>query len=147
MNIPKSITTAATRATILKRQIADLTIEYEACKDIIRPWAIGIYDEDKKDGEIITSLEVPTDEGTLMVIFPKDSPTAINGKTLGTITEIMPLPISRFAVIQDWKFHKDFYSHWKTSEDDKGPFKLSELKLMLSIIEWKRATPRVEPAK
>lgn len=147
MKIPKNITTAATRATILKRQIADLTIELEACKEVIRPWAIEIYDEDKEEGQITTSLEVPTNEGTLMVIFPKDSPKVIDGKNLETITEIMPIPISRFAVIQAWKFHKDFYSHWKTSEEDKGPFKQSELKLMLSIIEWNRATPRVEPAK
>lgn len=144
MNIPKSITDAATKTTILKRKIAALSTELEEAKDIIRSWAIEAYAVAQKGNPELTMLEVPTKEGTLSVIFPRDKPAFIKGTEPEMLFQTLPPMKSNLVVEHEVCIVKGFYESWTSPS---SPFTKAEQKLIAKVIEFKEQTPRIEPAK
>lgn len=144
MNIPKNIVDASVKATVLKRKIAALVSELDECKDIIRPWAVETYATARAGNPELTMLEVPTSEGTLSVIFPRDKADFVKGKNIeALLIELVPMKAD-LIVKKEFVIAKGFYDSW-TSVD--SPFTKTEKKLVERYICFKEQTPRIEPAK
>lgn len=145
MSMVKKIVDAATKATVLKRKVTALNKELEECKDIIRPWAIEEYATARQGNSELTMLEVPTTEGTLSVVFPKDKPDFIKGANPEAMLVEMPPVRSNLIAMpkREVVIVKEFYENWVT----EGTFTKTERKFISRFIEFKEQTPRIEPAK
>lgn len=146
MSIPKDIIAAATEATVLKRKIEGHTKELEERKKTIRTWAIEAFVRAVANDPACTMLEVPTKEGTLSVIFPRDKPVVVEGQDLELVFQKLPPEKSSLVVepLSGFSIVKGFYEAWTAPSP---PFTKTEQRLIRKVITFQGQTPRVEPSK
>lgn len=144
MNTPKHIIDAVLELTTINRKHKALAKRMGELKDIIRPYAVDVFGEARKGNPDLTMVEIPSAQGTLSVIFPKDKPTIIKGTNPNLVKMKLPLEKWNLAFVEEVSIKKEFSDSWAA---EPCPFTKAERNLISKVIAFEEATPRIEPAK
>ena len=143
MSVPNNVVQAATEATILKRKISALTRQLDEKKALIRAWADGRRELAWSGETAPEMMEIPTEEGTLSIIFMSDQPFVKKGESLVTLASQLTPPVAKMVIVEELAIAKTFKESWRSPSD----FTKAEQKIIEKVIGWSTPTTRIEPAK
>lgn len=143
MSVPNNVVQAATEATILKRKISALTRQLDEKKAVIRAWADGRRELAWNGVTAPEMMEIPTEEGTLSIIFMSDQPSVKKGESLVTLVSELTPPVAKMVLVEKLEIAKTFKESWRAPSD----FTKAEQKIIEKVIGWSTPTTRIEPAK
>lgn len=143
MSVPNNVVQAATEATILKRKISALTRQLDEKKALIRAWADGRHALAWNGETAPEMMEIPTEEGTLSIIFMSDQPSVKKGESLVTLVSQLTPPVAKMVLVEELAIAKTFKESWRSPSD----FTKAEQKIIEKVIGWSTPTTRIEPAK
>ena len=108
MSVPNNVVQAATEATILKRKISALTRQLDEKKALIRAWADGRRELAWNGETAPEMMEIPTEEGTLSIIFMSDQPSVKKGESLVTLVSQLTPPVAKMVLVEELAIAKTF---------------------------------------
>ena len=144
MTMLKKVVDAVTELTVLNRKKREIEKRMEELKGVIRPWAREKWLQDRVGNPDLTMIEIPSSQGTCSVIFPRDSADIVAGTSPSIIKPKLPAEKWNLLFTETVVLSSGFRDSWLAAQNT---FSKAERNLVLKVVTFKEATPRVETAK
>lgn len=144
MTMLKKVVDAVTELTVLNRKKREIEKRMDELKEVIRPWAKEKFLADRVGNPQLTMIEIPSSQGTCSVVFPRDTASIVKGTSPNIIKPKLPAEKWNLLFTDTVVLSDSFRESWLAAQ---STFTKAERNLVLKVVTFQEATPRVEPAK